>query len=164
VHEGAPAASSGIDAQLPEPLPETGCTEVSPGEEAGDQPRAVGRGADADVAPAGGDELADQSTERLGDDHLLQPEAQMDLGVSMDHLVNGDHDDAAELLGVQQHEAASHPVGEIDGVVVQETLDDAPALLVVQGAARECRKCRHLEADDEPAVGCPPEKVPHVIA
>ena len=82
----------------------------------------------------------------------------------MSHLANGDGDDSAELLGVEQHEAASHAVGEVHSVVVQEALDDAPALLVVQGAARECRKCRHLEADDELAVGCPAKEVPHVIA
>lgn len=81
-----------------------------------------------------------------------------------DHLVDGDGDDAAELLRVQEHQAPGHSVGELQGIVAQEALDDPPALHVIGGAARAAGRQRALEGAGEPPLRCPLQEFGHVVA
>lgn len=62
-------------------------------------------------------------------------EAHADVVVVHADLVMGHHGDAAEGLGIQQHEASGHSVDELEGVVVEEPTGDQPAILGVASIA-----------------------------
>jgi hypothetical protein len=118
VHEGAAAPRPGVDAELGQALPEMAGVEGSTRVKAGEEPGPFGWRPDPRVGVAGGSQLDDEGAERLRHHRSAGPEAQAHLVVEGDHLVQGHGHDAAELLGVEQDQAAGHPVGEAQTVGV----------------------------------------------
>lgn len=73
-------------------------------------------------------EVADEVVQRWWKTDRVVAEAQMGaVGVGMDP-VDGEHRDAADGLGVEQHEKPGDPVDGVEGVVVEQSANEVPTL------------------------------------
>src|SRR5664280_1654835 len=69
-----------------------------------------------------------------------------------------------QLLAVAEQEGAGDPVGELDGVVVQQPGDQRPAVLGAGGWSGRSAEAWHHQGGTVAVVGSPVEEVPHRVA
>ena len=79
------------------------------------------------MGSAVGGQFGEEAAEGFGDDGLAGAEFEVHAAVAVDHLVDGEGDDVGELLGVEQDQAAGHPVSEGEMIVVEESINDLPS-------------------------------------
>ena len=76
------------------------------------------------------------------------------------YLFGGHHRDPGQLLAIAQQQGAGDPVGDLEGVVVQEALDQGPALISVEGCSGRSRDGRHEHDGAVVVFGGPAQEVP----
>ena len=145
VDQRGSAAGSGVDAEVGEALAELLGAERSSGQVAREQPGRGGRGAGAHVSAASRAQAKGEPAEGFGKDDVIAAQAKVDLAVVGGDLIDGDGDDAAELLAVEQDEASGDSVGQLESVVAQEACDDGPSDVVVERGTVLSPLAGHLE-------------------
>jgi hypothetical protein len=135
VGERGAAAGLGSDPEFAEAVAESGGGKGSAGLQSGEQPAGGAWGADSGVGAAGAGEGLDELGERFGDVQVVGSESEKDLRALSFDLVVGDRHDPGQVLAVEQQQCSGDPVGEFDGVVVQEPGDLGPPFVVVGGRA-----------------------------
>src|SRR6266498_894509 len=108
--------SSAMDAELVEAFGQAEGAEGTSWPAAGEQPRRSAWIADGGVALAGGGEVADEPGEWFGEKDRFAAQAEANLGVGGVEVAEGEADDAADGLGVEEHEQPSDAVLGFDGV------------------------------------------------
>jgi hypothetical protein len=89
-----------------------------PGRRPGEQPS--GRG----VAGVGVDELGDEVGERFGERQVVAGDAELDAVVGDGHGAAGEFADAGDRLGVEQDEQPRDAIGEGQGGVAEEAINE----------------------------------------
>src|SRR5680860_14575 len=103
---------------------------------------------------------------QLRDGDVVRSEAQRhdDIVIVTVYLF-GPHDgDPGQLLAVAQQQGTGDSVGEFQGVVVQETGDQCPALISVEGCSRRSREGRYEHRGAVVVFGGPAQEVPDGVA
>jgi hypothetical protein len=157
IGERGPAVRHGVDPGVARALAEPGCGDRLAGQSAGEQPCRVGRRSDAGVGAAGADELGQDDSKRLGRGHVMLAEPDEDAAVMAGDLAGGDGGDTRQLLAVEQEQAASGPVGEVEGVVVQQPGHLCPPLVLGGSGAVVAGGGRDVQVRAV-AAGCGPEQ------
>jgi hypothetical protein len=77
-------------------------------------------------------------------------------------LVAPKRNDAGDLLAVEEHEAARHPVGHLEAVVVEQPPHDLETGIVVHGQALVAAAAPDDEAAAKFSPHCPVDEVGHL--
>ncbi len=157
IGERGPAVRHGVDPEVAQALAEPGCGDRLAGQSAGEQPWRVGGRSDAGVGAAGADELGEDDAEGLGRWQVMLAEPDEDAAVTAGDLAGGHGGDTRQLLAVEQEQAASGPVGEVEGVIVQQPGYLCPPLVLASSGAVVVGGGRDVQVRAA-AAGCGPEQ------